>query len=113
MSLAAANNKAKAEKAEKEAKSSKKDRQILFRTSFRNTILDGLLARGYREVEEGERWDFNWADVGWVRATTAFPVAIPMRRTTLIAFGRAVIIHAPSRICRVIDISPSPGFPPR
>lgn len=40
--------------------------QVLFRTSFRNTILDVLLARGYREVEEGEKWDFNWADVGWV-----------------------------------------------
>jgi len=48
-------------------KGAKKDKQLVFRTSFRNTILDVLLARGYKEADEGEKWDFNWADVGWIR----------------------------------------------
>lgn len=49
-----------------DSRGSRKERQLVFKTSFRNTILDVLLARGYREAEDGETWDFNWADVGWV-----------------------------------------------
>lgn len=39
----------------------------VFRTSFRNVILDVLKARGWRETESDTDWDFNWADVGWIR----------------------------------------------
>ena len=65
--------KSASDREDKKEKKSKAEKQILFRTSFRNTILDVLLARGYRETEDGERWDFNWADVGWVRTTRHHP----------------------------------------
>lgn len=57
-----------AAKGDDEGKRPKKDKdKLIFKTSFRNTILDVLLARGHRELDEGERWDFYWADVHWVR----------------------------------------------
>jgi len=39
---------------------------IKFRTALRNTILDVLHDRGWKEGE-GEDWDFNWADKDWIR----------------------------------------------
>lgn len=40
---------------------------IRFRTSLRNTILDVLRSRGWKETDSETEWDFHWADVGWIR----------------------------------------------
>lgn len=40
---------------------------IKFRTSLRNTILDVLLERGWKETDSDTEWDFNWADKDWIR----------------------------------------------
>eukprot|EP00026_Physarum_polycephalum_P009361 Phypoly_transcript_09482.p1 GENE.Phypoly_transcript_09482~~Phypoly_transcript_09482.p1 ORF type:complete len:397 (+),score=44.91 Phypoly_transcript_09482:157-1347(+) len=40
---------------------------IKFRTSLRNTILDVLLERGWKETDSDTDWDFNWADKEWIR----------------------------------------------
>ncbi|KAA6332800.1 MAG: hypothetical protein EZS28_053238, partial [Streblomastix strix] len=38
-------------------------REIRFRTSLRNTILDVMNGRGWDELDdEDESWDFFWAD---------------------------------------------------
>ncbi|CAM9672471.1 unnamed protein product, partial [Heterosigma akashiwo] len=34
---------------------------IKFKTSFRNTILEAMKERGWRETE-GDDWDLNWAE---------------------------------------------------
>ena len=40
----------------------------MFRTSLHNTIYDVLSARhGWEETDSDTDWDFNWADVGWIR----------------------------------------------
>ena len=41
---------------------------IRFRTGFRNTIYDVLLARGWQEVggQDDPVWDFNWCDPSWM-----------------------------------------------
>ncbi len=42
--------------------------EYLFRTSFHNVIYEVLRNRpGWRETDSDTDWDFNWADVGWVR----------------------------------------------
>ena len=41
--------------------------QIRFRTSLRNTALDVMRSRGWRETDSETDWDFHWADVGWIR----------------------------------------------
>ena len=38
-----------------------------FRTSLRNTVLDVLRSRGWKETDSETDWDFHWADVGWIR----------------------------------------------
>lgn len=39
---------------------------IRYYTNFTNTIYDVLASRGWRQVEEGEDFDFVWADREWV-----------------------------------------------
>jgi len=40
---------------------------MVFKTSFRNTVLDAMKARGWTEAAKGDKdWDFHWADVHWV-----------------------------------------------
>lgn len=41
--------------------------QIRFRTSLRNTVLDVMRSRGWKETDSETDWDFHWADVGWIR----------------------------------------------
>ncbi|KAA0169804.1 hypothetical protein FNF27_06828 [Cafeteria roenbergensis] len=42
--------------------------EIYFRVSFRNTILDALRSRpGWIETDSDTEWDFNWANVEWIR----------------------------------------------
>lgn len=39
----------------------------MFKTSFRNTILDAMKQRGWTEADKGNKdWDFHWADVHWI-----------------------------------------------
>lgn len=40
---------------------------VRFRTSLRNTVLDVMRSRGWRETDHDTDWDFHWADVGWIR----------------------------------------------
>ena len=40
---------------------------IRFKCSQNNTILDVLRAQNWQEIKEEGEWDFNWADVTWVR----------------------------------------------
>ena len=40
---------------------------IRFRTSLRNTVLDVMRSRGWKETDSETEWDFFWADVGWIR----------------------------------------------
>lgn len=40
---------------------------IRFRTSLRNTVLDVMRSRGWKETDAETDWDFHWADVGWIR----------------------------------------------
>lgn len=40
---------------------------IRFRTSLRNTVLDVMRSRGWKETDSDLDWDFHWADVGWIR----------------------------------------------
>lgn len=41
---------------------------VIFRTSLHNTIFDVLRNRpGWEETDSDTDWDFNWADVGWIR----------------------------------------------
>lgn len=40
---------------------------LRFRTSLRNTILDVMRSRGWKETDSDLDWDFHWADVGWIR----------------------------------------------
>lgn len=41
---------------------------VLFRTGFRNTILDVLSSkRGWKETSDDVDWDFYWCDCNWVR----------------------------------------------
>ncbi|CUG88456.1 tubulin tyrosine ligase, putative [Bodo saltans] len=40
---------------------------IRFRTSLRNTVLDVMRSRGWKETDHETEWDFFWSDVGWVR----------------------------------------------
>lgn len=43
---------------------------IRFKTHLRNTILDAMRSRGWKETDsESGEWEFNWADVFWVRET--------------------------------------------
>jgi len=40
----------------------------LYRTSFRNVINDVLRSRpGWKETDSDTDWDFNWADIHWIR----------------------------------------------
>jgi tubulin polyglutamylase TTLL9 len=41
--------------------------QIRFRTTLRNTVLDVMRSRGWKETDSETDWDFHWADVGWIR----------------------------------------------
>lgn len=41
--------------------------QLRFRTSLRNTVLDVMRSRGWKETDSETDWDFHWADVGWIR----------------------------------------------
>lgn len=41
-------------------------KELRFKTVFRNVILDVLRARGYKEYDDDNEWDFFWADVRWV-----------------------------------------------
>eukprot|EP01038_Epipyxis_sp_PR26KG_P007644 gene7644-10404_t len=41
---------------------------IRYYCSFQNTIADVLAARGWKEVDENEQWDFVWADREWIYA---------------------------------------------
>jgi hypothetical protein len=61
---------------ESEAPAPLSPRAIRYRTSFRNTIADVLALRGWTETTSDTDWDFNWADVAWVRE---FMDAIPAR----------------------------------
>jgi tubulin polyglutamylase TTLL9 len=41
---------------------------VVFRCSLHNTIFDVMRSRpGWQETDSDTDWDFNWADVGWVR----------------------------------------------
>lgn len=40
---------------------------IRFRCFLKNTILDVLLARGWRQTEDEREWDFAWHGVGWMK----------------------------------------------
>ena len=41
---------------------------VVYRTSLHNTISDVLSSRpGWQETDSDTDWDFNWADVGWIR----------------------------------------------
>ena len=41
---------------------------VIFRASLHNTIFDVMRNRpGWQETDSDTDWDFNWADVGWVR----------------------------------------------
>ena len=41
---------------------------MLYRTGFRNTIYDVLKSKhGWKQTDSDTDWDFNWADVGWIR----------------------------------------------
>ena len=40
---------------------------IRFRTSLRNTVLDVMRSKGWKETDSETEWDFFWADVGWIR----------------------------------------------
>ena len=41
---------------------------VVFRASLHNTIFDVMRNRpGWQETDSDTDWDFNWADVGWVR----------------------------------------------
>lgn len=45
----------------------KESKDVVFKTSFRNCILDAMKKRGWNEVDKGSKdWDFHWADVHWV-----------------------------------------------
>jgi len=42
--------------------------KVLFRTSFRNVVYEVLRMRpGWEETDSDTDWDFNWADIGWIR----------------------------------------------
>eukprot|EP00002_Diphylleia_rotans_P015010 TRINITY_DN2908_c0_g1_i4.p1 TRINITY_DN2908_c0_g1~~TRINITY_DN2908_c0_g1_i4.p1 ORF type:complete len:314 (-),score=62.89 TRINITY_DN2908_c0_g1_i4:652-1593(-) len=38
-----------------------------FRCSMKNTILDVLNSRGWKETDSDHDWDFNWAEKEWIR----------------------------------------------
>uniref|UniRef100_A0A7S2WSR1 Tubulin--tyrosine ligase-like protein 9 n=2 Tax=Mucochytrium quahogii TaxID=96639 RepID=A0A7S2WSR1_9STRA len=41
---------------------------VLYRTSFHNVIYDVLRSRPtWKETDSDTDWDFNWADIGWIR----------------------------------------------
>jgi tubulin polyglutamylase TTLL9 len=40
---------------------------IRFKTHLRNTILDVLRSRGWKETDSEMDWEFNWAEVFWIR----------------------------------------------
>lgn len=40
---------------------------VRFRTSLRNTVLDVMRSRGWKETDSETEWDFFWADVSWIR----------------------------------------------
>ncbi|XP_026193567.1 probable tubulin polyglutamylase TTLL9 [Cyclospora cayetanensis] len=42
---------------------------IRFRCSFRNTMLDVLRARGWKETDSETEWDFFWCDKDWISET--------------------------------------------
>jgi len=39
---------------------------VRYFTTFQNTIFDVLASRGWQQVEEGDEFDFVWADREWV-----------------------------------------------
>eukprot|EP00617_Octactis_speculum_P025143 CAMPEP_0185747882 /NCGR_PEP_ID=MMETSP1174-20130828/6522_1 /TAXON_ID=35687 /ORGANISM="Dictyocha speculum, Strain CCMP1381" /LENGTH=463 /DNA_ID=CAMNT_0028423277 /DNA_START=89 /DNA_END=1476 /DNA_ORIENTATION=- len=45
--------------------STRKSGPIRFKTSFRNTIYEALLERGWKETS-GDDWDIHWADRDWI-----------------------------------------------
>lgn len=40
-----------------------------FRTTFRNSIYDVLLAKGFKETDSETDWDFLWIERDWVTIT--------------------------------------------
>lgn len=41
---------------------------VLYRASFRNAVWDVMRQKtGWKETTSNADWDFNWADVGWIR----------------------------------------------
>ena len=40
---------------------------IRFKTHLRNTVLDVMRSRGWKETDSETEWEFNWADVFWIR----------------------------------------------
>ena len=39
---------------------------IRFKTTFKNTILDSLKHRGWKECEDETNWDIYWAEKEWI-----------------------------------------------
>ncbi len=37
-----------------------------FKTTFKNTILDSLKHRGWKECEDETNWDIYWAEKEWI-----------------------------------------------
>ena len=43
-----------------------KSSNIKFKTTFKNTVLDSLKKRGWKECDEENNWDIFWAEKEWI-----------------------------------------------
>ena len=39
---------------------------IRFKTTFKNTVLDSMKKRGWKECDEEQNWDIFWAEKEWI-----------------------------------------------
>lgn len=53
---------------------------IKFKTCLRNTILDVMKLKGWKEADENEEWDFFWADVHWIFENFKFTTFLPHQK---------------------------------
>ncbi|CAD7943815.1 unnamed protein product [Amoebophrya sp. A25] len=56
------------------------DREIKFKTSFHNTVLDVLRSRGYRETDAELDWDIYWCDKEWIHEQLDYVHLQPQQR---------------------------------
>ncbi|CAD7932003.1 unnamed protein product [Amoebophrya sp. A120] len=55
-------------------------REIRFKTSFHNTVLDVLRSRGYKETDAELEWDIHWCDREWIHDNLDYVHLQPFQR---------------------------------